>query len=235
MQSSLTHFDLMTLHVHTGYTHDANLRIEFINDWVGGNAPRFWLGRTTQGAIWRFRGDLPEELCAELERLCRREPCSSPLTPVPFYDKAYRELLNAHIPVKKVGAGPTYWFPKKIHTDRPVVRVTTAQAALLQGILDAWIPDIPHQQPFVVAVADGKAVSVCASVRITEQAHMAGVETAPAYRRKGHAASAVAGWSNDVTDLGCIALYSTSWENLASQGVATRLRLEMFGVEYHVT
>lgn len=235
MQSSLTHFELMNVHVHTGYTHDANLRIDSINDWVDGRAPRFWLGRTSQGAIWRFRADLPDELCSELTRLCRTETCPSPLPPLPLHDKAYRALLHAHAPISTVAAGPTYWFARRTHTDRPVVRVTTGQADLLRGALDAWIPDIPHQQPFVVALEDGKAVSVCASVRITAHAHMAGVETAPAFRRKGYAASAVAGWSNDVMDLGCIALYSTSWENSASQGVAAKLGLEMFGAEYHIS
>lgn len=235
MQNAPAHFDLMRIHVHAAYTHDASARIASINDWVGGNAPRFWLGRTSQGAIWRFRADLPDELCAELTQLCRAEPCSSPLTPLPLHDEAYRGLLHSHAPVKTIVAGPTYWFPRGTHTERLVVRITADQAALLQDVLNAWIPDIPHQQPFVVAVEDGKAVSVCASVRITEQAHMAGVETAPAYRRRGHATSVLSGWASDVMNLGCIALYSTAWENSASRGVAAKLQLEMFGAEYHIT
>jgi hypothetical protein len=234
MQSAPTHIDLMNVHVHTSYTHDANLRIDAINDWVDGRAPRFWLGRTSQGVIWRFRADLPDDLCSELTRLCRAETYPSPLTPLPLHDKAYRALLHAHAPIKSVVAGLTYWFPRRIHVERPVVRVTTDQMDLLHGALDAWIPDVPHQQPFVAALENGKAVSVCASVRISAHAHVAGVETASAYRRRGHATSAVAGWSNDVMDLGCIALYSTSWENSASQGVAAKLGLEMFGVEYHI-
>ena len=83
-------------------------------------------------------------------------------------------------------------------------------------------------------VENGHAVSVCASVRIAKAAHEAGVESLPAYRRKGHAVDAVAGWANEVRKTGAIPLYSTSWDNAASRGLAAKLGLSMFGVDFHV-
>jgi mycothiol synthase len=37
-------------------------------------APRFAMGRTEQGNIWRFRHDLPTDLMLELDGLCRAQP-----------------------------------------------------------------------------------------------------------------------------------------------------------------
>ena len=47
--------------------------------------------------------------------------------------------------------------------------------------------------------------------------------------------SAVAGWATAVEKTGAIPLYSTSWKNIASQKVAERLGLSMFGVDFHIT
>jgi hypothetical protein len=35
--------------------------------------------------------------------------------------------------------------------------------------------------------------------------------------------------------LGATPLYSTSWDNLASRGLAARLGLAQFGVDFHLT
>ena len=82
---------------------------------------------------------------------------------------------------------------------------------------------------------DNRAVSVCRSVRITPQAHEAGLETLLEFRRRGYAKDVVIAWARAVQVMGATALYSTSWENIASQAVARKLKLEMFGSDFHVT
>jgi predicted GNAT family acetyltransferase len=75
---------------------------------------------------------------------------------------------------------------------------------------------------------------VCASVRIGPAAYEAGVQTLPAYRRKGHARSTVGAWIRAVRALGATPLYSTSSDNAASQAVAVSLGMARFGVDFHV-
>ena len=77
-------------------------------------------------------------------------------------------------------------------------------------------------------------MSVCRSVRITPEAHEAGVETLPDFRGKGYAKDVAAQWAQRVRAVGAIPLYSTSWENNASQAVARKLRLECYGADFQV-
>jgi predicted GNAT family acetyltransferase len=83
--------------------------------------------------------------------------------------------------------------------------------------------------PCFAVVRGGAAVSVCFSSRIGAAAAESGVETLPHFRGRGYASAATAGWATAVQAAGLIPLYSTSWENLASQGVARRLGLVLFG------
>jgi hypothetical protein len=118
--------------------------------------------------------------------------------------------------------------------DVRTVSINETNGHLLQGGFDDWLADI-YRQPFRAVVEDNRAVSICASVRITDAVHEAGVETLAGHRRRGHAASAVAGWALTVRSLGATPFYSTSWDNEASQRVAARLHLAQIGDDFHVT
>ena len=63
----------------------------------------------------------------------------------------------------------------------------------------------------------------------------AGIETLPAYRRRGLGAQAVVKWASLVRESGRTPLYSTSWENTASQGLAKNLRLVQYGTDLHLS
>lgn len=84
------------------------------------------------------------------------------------------------------------------------------------------------------SLEDDRAVAVCASVRATSTAHEAGVETLPESRRRGHGAAAVAAWAEELLGAGSIPLYSTTWDNLASQRVASHLGFQAYGWEYRI-
>jgi len=66
-------------------------------------------------------------------------------------------------------------------------------------------------------------------------AHEAGVETLPEFRGNGFAKEVTAGWARAVDALGAIPMYSTSWQNTASQAVAKKLGLICYGAEFHIT
>ena len=85
-----------------------------------------------------------------------------------------------------------------------------------------------------VSLDSGKAVSICASVRITETAHVAGVETSVGFRRQGRGSDVVVAWATEVIASGATAFYSTSWQNQASRCLAQRVGFRRFGWEYSV-
>ena len=233
MHSKLSPSDLMEMHIRALYVHDERSRVLTINSWQSGIAPRFFLGRTEQGNIWRFRDDLPERLCDELTALCQIEPAK--ISERPKHETEYVRILSANAPISQIWFGPAYWFASGVTNAEEPILIDEQNARLLQNGLEDWIPDIPHQQPFVAMVADGRAVAVCASVRISDVAYEAGVETVASQRQKGYAVKAVSAWANAVEKLGKLPLYSTSFENIASQNVAKRLGMSQFGVDFHIT
>jgi len=241
-QSSPSALDMMRRHVDALFTRDAEGRLLAVNDGEGGAAPRFFLGRTREGCLWRFAAGLPSAVARELEHVCRNEP---PLDGdggrVPAGRDEYLRILGADGQVGKVWVGPCYCRPTTAASGSETRSVPglhlidESNIGLLKAHLADWVDVAMQWRPTVVSLENGNAVSVCASVRKTGEAHEAGVDTAPAFRRRGFARVAVAGWLAEVNRIGAEPLYSTSWENEASQRLAATLALTMFGVDFHVT
>ena len=113
------------------------------------------------------------------------------------------------------------------------VLVTSDNRGVLTRYFDDWTADA-GKVPFAAVLQDGHAVSICASVRVTPKAHEAGVETHEDFRGRGYARHAVSAWAGVVQSGGAEALYSTSWSNVASQGLARSLSLIRFGADLHI-
>ena len=228
---------------------DGKRRICGINQWDGGNPPLFHLGRTSTGHRWCFNTQLEQTQITELTRLCRTEPTIFNPTEMPQHHQAYLEIVGCED--SQPWTGPAYWQPFYLAGDRagdlasdragdlandlPWRQIGPAEAHLLSAGLADWIPDLLYRQPFVVSLQGDCAAAVCASVRINNQAHEAGVETDPSVRRRGHASTAVSAWASLVRAKGALPLYSTSWENAASQATARRTGMFQYGVDYHIT
>lgn len=228
--------DWLDLHLRALFVHDDRGRIVARNALDGGPAPRFFLGRTANGSRRRVRDDVPDDLAATLEALCAEEPAVADLREPPRHEARYRALLAEHGAVPEVWAGPAYGFPADLPpAGDNVVRLTAGNAPLLRGgDLAPWIEDVGHSEPLVALVRDGRAVSVCGSVRRTPEAHEAGVETSAAARGNGFAVAVVTAWAHAVRQLGAEPLYSTSWENAASQAVARKLGLIPYASDYWI-
>jgi hypothetical protein len=228
--------ELMDIRVRALFTHEARSRLLLVNEPGGGGpAPRLFFGRTRAGNLWRFRADLPEPLVEELEALCMDEPVGTESHNTPCHIDAYVRLLETHAPVHKRWAGPAYRFTEYPEPSRPLLAITGTNAEKLRGGFEELIAELPDWQPFLAVVEESRAVSVCRSVRITPAAHEAGVETLPEFRGRGYAKGVVAGWARLVQSMGAIPLYSTSWENAASQAVAKKLHLMLYGADFYLT
>ncbi|MCZ6889643.1 MAG: GNAT family N-acetyltransferase [Gammaproteobacteria bacterium] len=227
--------DLMNIHLAALFTHDARARIVRVNESGGSSAPRFAFGMTTQGNVWRFRHDLADDLVGKLEALCQAEPTITDLGQPPRHRDAYIRILSTSSPVEAVSAGPAFYLPNESSLSATTTVVTDANIDVLRGGLEAWVPDVAYRQPFHAVVRDRRAISVCCSVRITPDAHEAGVETLENFRGRGYATTVVTGWVGAVRRMGCVPMYSTSWENTASQAVARKSRLVQYGTDFHIT
>jgi RimJ/RimL family protein N-acetyltransferase len=228
--------ELMRLHVNALYTRDARGRLDRVNVPDGEPAPRFFLGRTRQGNEWWFRHDVDDELAHALGALAATEAVNDDLRTSSVGAERYEALLARVAPVRHVESGPAYWAPpSELSWSSDVVHVTGENVELLQRYLAPWLGDVLTAPPLFAFVHEGHAVAVCASVRITPLAHEAGVETHPDFRGRGYVAQVVAAWASAVRELGAIPLYSTSWQNTASQAVARKVGLVCFGGDLHFT
>ena len=226
----------MRLHSETLYRFDANGRLRTINEPGFPNAPRFWMGRTREGNQWRFRHDLPPATLAALEELCQAEPVPTDLQQPLQCETAIRAVLAAQAPIRSEYRGPAYWISENTEPSSQVTLISGTNAELLRPhFADLLEPDAYHQLgPVAAVITDGCAVAVCFCSRIPGRATEAGANTHPDYRRRGYVSAAVASWAAAVYQQDCLPLYSTSWENLASQGVARKLGMRRYGEDWSV-
>lgn len=225
---------LLTQRVETLYVFDEHGHIVGSNEWDSRPGPRFHVMLTRHGAIARFRGDVPDHVVRRLEAICRSEVLTEPGPGLPAGRDELLGALAAHAPVERVSCGPAYRLANSVRLEGArTVAINNGNAHLLKYSFPDWLADVPHRRPFVAVVEDDRAVAICASVRISATVHCAGVETHADHRRRGHALRVVAGWARAVRAAGVTPFYSTSWDNVASQRVASRLGFEMVGVDFH--
>ena len=200
---------------------------------LSGDGPHFHIFRTPVRSVVRCHPGLGDDLAADLARLAARERGRPSAWAREYGD--YLRVLGAVGPVAAVRAGPLYVAASAPPGGDEAVRITSDNADLLHGGLDEWLPDVAAGALMFAALADGRAAAVCASVSAWDAAHVAGVETAPAQRGKGMASRAAAAWAGAVLRLGATPVYGTTFDNLASQGVARRLGMQLVGSEFSVT
>jgi hypothetical protein len=197
---------------------------------LNGAGPHLYVFRTADAVLCRCHAGLGGDVVEALERVALAERGRQRDWPLEY--GRYLAILAAVAPPKAVRAGLLYRVVEP--AGGIATRITASNADLLGGGLDEWLPDVVLGRPMYAALVDGRAVSVCTSVNAFEGAHVAGVETLPSYRRRGLATQAVASWARAVSRLNATALYGTTFDNLASQGVARRLGMKLLGAEFSV-
>jgi RimJ/RimL family protein N-acetyltransferase len=232
-----TNLQLMELSVATGFQVDADGRLRSVNEPGDEDAPpRFYMGRTSEGNVWSFRYDLPSVLVHELEQLCRTEPLSTDFERPPLNTDAIRAALHAHAPIEAEERGPLFVIPDHLPTPTHAVSITAQNVHVLQQWFP-WRAPLPTDfdiGPFTGTIVQGSAVSLCFCSRLAMHGAGAGVETLEPFRGKGYATEAVAAWAIEVRRRGLLPFYSTSWENLASRGIARKLGMMPFGEKWWI-
>ena len=234
---------LMELQVRTLYRIDEAERLLCVNEEKSPPAPYFFGGRTQHGHVWRLRHDAPVALENELAALCHAEPMLDDLQAqtgaagavnLPLNYVAIKQLINRYWPVEAEWRGPAYFFPSNVVVSQPVVQIEQANLHLAQGPF-AWLHDEWRLvQPCMAWVEQGQVAAVCFSSRLSAGAAEAGVWTAPEARGRGYAGVVVAAWAKAVQKDGRRPLYSTAWDNLASQAVARKLGLICYGEDWNL-
>jgi RimJ/RimL family protein N-acetyltransferase len=227
--------ELMQMHIDVLYIHDANNRLMRINESDAEDPPpRLYLGRTLAGKIWRVRYDLPNDLTEELERLAAAEPIVQDLHEPPYYLDQYKELLQQHAPLHNTDGGPAYYLPE-LNLPTGTVTITPENKTLLQANFPYTLSTLDERSPVVAVANDGAVVAACYTARSIPLAAEAGVYTEEHFRGRGYAVEIVRGWAAATRAIGKLPLYSTSWDNTASQAVAAKLGALLYGVDFSIT
>ena len=228
---------MMALQVEALFTHNAAGRIVTVNEPGGGPAPRFFLGRSRAGNVWRVRDNVPPATALRLEELAAGEPVRADLSEQPRGMDALIEALGADEPVRSVYAGPAFRFPDTLPPAPPITRITPPNLYLLRR-LDWDLRTLPGElhgwEPMLALVESDFAVSLCFSSRRTARAAEAGVNTLDDYRGRGYAPLVVTAWAHAIRASGRIPLYGASWANHASRAVARKLGLIQYASEVSV-
>lgn len=223
--------DLMDIRVATLYALNARGRLLCTNEPEGRPAPRLFLGRTPGGDVIRFGEAVPDATAQRLTDIVASWPPAGDVTIPPEHLSALRDELTRHAAVAKEGGGPAYRFPESVARPNGVVEVTDDNVDVARDTYPWLRAELAALRPCFAVLRDDAAVSLCFSSRNGEAAAEAGVETLPDFRGRGCAAAATAAWAASIRAGGRIPLYSTAWGNVASQGVARRLGLLLFGVD----
>jgi len=88
--------DLLDLQITTLFLLDSERRLLAINEPGTPLAPRFFLGRSTDGHRWRVRYDLPANVAQRLDQLCHAEPLRAPRAGPPPCNNASALRSTAH-------------------------------------------------------------------------------------------------------------------------------------------
>src|SRR5204863_8730063 len=118
--------------------------------------------------------------------------------------------------------GPAYLIPEGNRAPRDAVLITKEKRGVLEAGFPEMLPPLAADVdigPVTAAVVNGSAVSICYCARLSPLAAEAGVETLDAMRGRGYATAAVAAWGAALRRRGLLPLYSTSWDDVASQRV----------------
>ncbi len=219
MAKVLANRDLLLIQLRTAFVLDAYGRLAAVNEPGLPPAPRVFVATSSTERIVRVRSDIAEPVARLWLSATRDEDLLS--------------HVSSHAEIQREHRGPAFVVPPLNSPEDSIVSVRSGVSLHPELVARGW--KLGEAAPYVGVVRDGEVVSVCYSSRVGEEACEAGLETVTAFRGQGLGALAARAWASRVQRSGRLALYSTTWENVASQRVARKLAAEAYGENWHLT
>lgn len=236
---------LAAIELTTRFTLDDEGRILAESPPDGSAGPSMYLAGAAPNLV-AFGREAPPEIVRTATELVAGEPPLRSREDQPAQMERYLRLLAALGPVK-AAAGLSFKLPND--TPAPgspdLVWWGTPEGAAVEAKLarDGMGPELVEMgfretadlwAPWCAAMADGQIASLAFSARLTRSGAELGLVTLPAYRGRGLAAAATAGWSALPALANRALFYSTAKSNLASQRVAAKLGLAFIGPTWEI-
>jgi len=235
--------DLLPLDAATCFDLDAGGHIRAVNSPEGLIPPRLHLARCSSGSVLRLRHDVPDAIARECERLASAEPALGETAAHPIRLDRYVHALATQSPVDRTETGLVWLIPGDIDYSHPapLIRSGTPQGDRLLARFDAegmppalvalgFVDTREFWAPWCVALEGNEVASIAFAARLRPEAAEIGVATVPAFRGRGFAAAATAGWAAHPALRRHTLFYSTSREHRSSQRVVERLGLRFLGI-----
>lgn len=196
--------------------------------------PRLAIMRSEERVLWRIRHDESDDIVEILNSLIKSEPPTSDFKKPLKYQAEYSQILGQNTPINTIHSGPAYVFPELSPSEKTIL-IGEDNTNLVAQHFPYTLEIIGFRSPVIVGVVDDSAVSACFSARKTNTVAEAGVFTIEAYRKKGYAYTVVRDWAIAIRERGLQPIYSTSYDNLASQSVANKLGAIQFATDFSFT
>lgn len=225
---------LLRLELETLWVTDGDGRLLYRRTSGQEPAPLLVVAGGPAGVCWATSVDVPDDVRTRAAALLTDEPSPVAVGWAPSRADALADALAPLGPLAVPQGGPSYVVPVGGVPPRDDVDVRSSaemDLASLRGRMPEHDRALP--EPWVVALVDDRVAAVCETARAAPGSVEAGVWTYEPHRRRGLATAVTAAWSTLVADR--TAFYSTSWDNVASQGVARRLGLHPVGQWWHVS
>ncbi|WP_152657688.1 GNAT family N-acetyltransferase [Oceanobacillus sp. CFH 90083] len=220
--------ELMHHHINVLFKHDMEDRMTFVNEPPYHPAPKIFIGTTKKGCVVKYADTLPASCIAKLEKAIQKSSSIDLAEIIKIFQQKYE--------INQLWMGRAYVFPDKVKIDYPqAIQITHENKDMLKSQFPYTFEDFTYKQPCFVIIEENVIASICCGARKSIKADEASLFTNEAYRGKGYGAAVTKAWAQEVQRQGRIALYSTSWDNLGSQSVASRLSLYLYGTDIHIS
>ena len=131
-------------------------------------------------------------------------------------------------------SGPAFIIPDEMDGASGIVEININNRDTLKNNFKYTWGNLEHLLPCSAKIVNGKAVSICRSVRKYKNILECGVDTVKAVRGMGYGSSVVAHWAKRVWENHQIPCYSTQWDNIASIALAKKMKLRQYAIDISI-